>query len=80
MPISLTLFVGLFLNFLGVFSFPNFLGNFGMQARTTSYNNSFATGILAVAVATPCTAPFMGSALGLALTQPNLYSILILFF
>ena len=63
-PIFVTLlmylFVGLFLNFLGVFSFPNFLGNFGMQARTTSYNNSFATGILAVAVATPCTAPFMG--------------------
>ena len=82
-PIFVTLlmylFVGLFLNFLGVFSFPNFLGNFGMQARTTSYNNSFATGILAVAVATPCTAPFMGSALGLALTQPNFYSILIFF-
>ena len=69
----------LFLKILGVFSFPNFLGNLGMQARTTSYNNSFATGILAVAVATPCTAPFMGSALGLALTQPNFYSILIFF-
>ena len=82
-PIFVTLlmylFVGLFLNFLGVFSFPNFLGNFGMQAKKTSYNNSFATGILAVAVATPCTAPFMGSALGLALTQPNFYSILIFF-
>ena len=82
-PIFVTLlmylFVGLFLNFLGVFNFPNLLGNFGMPAKSTSYNNSFATGILAVAVATPCTAPFMGSALGLALTQPNFYSILIFF-
>ena len=82
-PIFVTLlmylFVGLFLNFLGVFNFPNLLGNFGMPAKSTSYNNSFATGILAVAVAAPCTAPFMGSALGLALTQPNFYSILIFF-
>jgi thiol:disulfide interchange protein DsbD len=30
---------------------------------------SFFTGALAVAVATPCTAPFMGAALGFALTQ-----------
>ncbi len=31
---------------------------------------SFFTGVLAVVVASPCTAPFMGSALGYALTQP----------
>lgn len=31
---------------------------------------SFATGVLATFVATPCTAPFMGPALGWALTQP----------
>ncbi len=31
---------------------------------------TFASGILAVVVATPCTAPFMGTALGYALTQP----------
>ncbi|MEW6272791.1 MAG: thioredoxin family protein [Thermodesulfobacteriota bacterium] len=31
---------------------------------------SFATGVLATAVATPCTAPFMGPALGYALTLP----------
>lgn len=31
---------------------------------------SFFTGVLAAVVASPCTAPFMGAALGFALTQP----------
>src|SRR5262249_53855080 len=31
---------------------------------------SFFTGVLATVVATPCTAPFMGTALGYALVQP----------
>lgn len=31
---------------------------------------AFATGALAVIVATPCTAPFMGAAMGYAVTQP----------
>jgi thiol:disulfide interchange protein len=34
------------------------------------YAGSFFTGVLAVVVASPCTAPFMGSALGYALVQP----------
>jgi thiol:disulfide interchange protein len=33
-------------------------------------SGSFFTGVLAVIVASPCTAPFMGTALGFALTQP----------
>ena len=32
---------------------------------------SFSTGVLAVIVASPCTAPFMGAALGYALIQPS---------
>ena len=32
---------------------------------------SFLSGVLAVAVASPCTAPFMGASLGVALTQPG---------
>ena len=39
-------------------------------AMTPGSRGSFFTGVLAVAVASPCTAPFMGSALGYALTQP----------
>jgi thiol:disulfide interchange protein DsbD len=32
--------------------------------------NTFATGVLAAVVASPCTAPFMGTALGFAITRP----------
>jgi len=41
----------------------------GLAARQ-GYAGSFFTGVLAVVVATPCTAPFMGAALGYALAQP----------
>ena len=40
----------------------------GISARLT--HNSFLTGLLAVAVATPCTAPFMGAAIAAALLAP----------
>lgn len=79
--ILIYLFVILFLNFTGVFNIPNLFSNLGINFQeSNSYKNSFGTGVLAVAVATPCTAPFMGSALGLALTQPNIFSILIFLF
>jgi len=38
---------------------------------------SFMTGALATVVASPCTAPFMGTALGFALTQPAAVAILV---
>ncbi len=38
-------------------------------------SGSFFTGILAALVASPCTAPFMGAALGFALTQPALVGL-----
>ena len=41
-------------------------------AAAPGTRGSFFTGVLAVVVASPCTAPFMGSALGFALTQPAL--------
>ena len=40
------------------------------MAAAPGTRGSFFTGVLAVVVASPCTAPFMGSALGYALTQP----------
>lgn len=42
-----------------------------------SLQSSFFTGVLAAVVASPCTAPFMATALGVALTQPALISLLI---
>lgn len=41
-------------------------------ANRAGYSGSFFTGVLATIVATPCTAPFMGAALGFALTQPSM--------
>ncbi|GIX39374.1 MAG: thiol:disulfide interchange protein DsbD [Silanimonas sp.] len=38
---------------------------------------AFFTGVLAVVVASPCTAPFMGPALGFALTQPAAQTLLV---
>lgn len=39
--------------------------------------SSFFSGILATAVATPCTGPFLGSAVGFAVTLPAIYSMMI---
>ena len=38
---------------------------------------NFFTGVLAVVVASPCTAPFMGTALGYALTQPIVVTLIV---
>ncbi len=45
--------------------------------RRAGYQGSFFTGVLATLVATPCTAPFMGAAVGFALTQPPALSLIV---
>ena len=50
-------------NFLGLFELPGF----AISGRRPSASGSFATGLLAAFVATPCTGPFMALALGAAL-------------
>ncbi len=47
---------------------PGRLG--GSAARGNGLGASFLTGVLATVVASPCSAPFMGTALGVALTLP----------
>jgi thiol:disulfide interchange protein DsbD len=42
----------------------------GSLAEKQGYTGSFFTGVLATVVATPCTAPLMGAAVGFALAQP----------
>ena len=46
--------------------------------QKSGYAGSFFTGVLAVVVATPCTAPFMGPAIGFALTQSTVVMLLVL--
>ncbi len=58
------------LNLAGYFEFGNSLGNIGNKlTRGGGLTSSFFTGVLATIVATPCTAPFMGVAIGYALLQ-----------
>lgn len=59
------------LNLSGVFTVPSVLGQVGQKsAAQETLFGSFLTGVLATLVATPCTAPFMASAIGFALTLP----------
>jgi thiol:disulfide interchange protein/DsbC/DsbD-like thiol-disulfide interchange protein len=61
--------VGLSLS--GVFSIGSSVAGVGSKlAGRSGYSGSFFTGVLATVVATPCTAPFMGAAMGFALSQP----------
>ncbi len=48
----------------------------GLAAKH-GYSGSFFTGVLAVIVATPCTAPFMGAAIGYALAHSSVVSFLV---
>ncbi len=72
------LFTLIGLNLAGVFEFgragPQALYN--MQARHPRVND-FLSGILAVLVASPCTAPFMGASLGFAIGLPAAQALLL---
>ncbi len=61
------------LNLSGVFAISGrWMGRGDALARKGGHGGSFLTGVLAVAVASPCTAPFMGTAIAgaLALSDP----------
>jgi len=72
------LFTVMGLNLAGLFEFGQFLPSrvSTLQAKNPSVN-AFLSGVLAVAVASPCTAPFMGASLGLALSLPVLQALLV---
>jgi thiol:disulfide interchange protein DsbD len=58
------------LSLAGMFEFGLSLTSAGGSlAQKQGYSGSFFTGMLATVVATPCTAPFMGAAIGFALSQ-----------
>ncbi len=73
--IYLTFLIGLSLS--GLFYMPIFFGNANAAIEEGRKRDSFLLGILAVLVATPCTAPFMGVAIGYALTQSALTIIIV---
>ena len=72
------LFAAITLNLAGLFEFTagSSLGGVAMAKNPKKgLRSSFLTGMLAVIVASPCTAPFMGAALGFAVTQPALEAL-----
>ncbi len=73
-----TLFTLIGLNLAGLFEFGNVLPSrvATLQARHPTAD-AFLTGVLATAVASPCTAPFMGASLGLAIALPTPQALLI---
>jgi thiol:disulfide interchange protein/DsbC/DsbD-like thiol-disulfide interchange protein len=72
------LFFVLALNLSGAFEFtalvPSSAANWSSRNR---YANAALSGVLAVVIASPCTAPFMGAALGFALAQPAVLTLLV---
>lgn len=65
------LFFVMGLSMSGMINFgTSFMGAGQSLTQKSGLTGSFFTGVLAAVVASPCTAPFMGTALGFALTQP----------
>jgi thiol:disulfide interchange protein len=84
-PVFVTLLAVLFLlmalNLSGVFEMglklQSVAGNAEMRGGRSTLVDAFLSGVLATIVATPCTAPFMGAALGYTLSQPALIAMLV---
>ena len=72
------LFTLLGLNLAGLFEVGNLLpqGLATLQARHPAAD-AFLSGVLAVAIASPCSAPFMGASLGYAITLPAVQALAI---
>jgi len=74
------LFFVLALNLSGVFEWGAFAQSLTSNVSAKGrYADAFISGVLASVVATPCTAPFMGAAIGATLTQ-DAASALVVFF
>ena len=71
------------LNLLGVFEWGMIFASWAGQtaadrsSKWGGYAGSFLNGVVATAVATPCTGPFLGSAVGFALAVPEMQAFLI---
>ena len=68
------------LSLFGVFEIGTGMATMAGQASTSSnagLTSSFLSGILATAVATPCTGPFLGTAVGFAVTLPTIQALMI---
>lgn len=70
------LFTLIGLNLAGVFEVGNLLPSRLRQLQSKNPAiDAFLSGVLAVAIASPCTAPFMGASLGTAVTLPGIQAL-----
>ncbi len=72
------LIFGLALSMLGVFSVNLTSGSYQKASELSGrkgLTGAFFTGFVVTAVATPCTAPFLGAAMGFAFVQPALVTV-----
>ena len=81
-PIFVTVLIYLFfimgLAFSGYLEIGTSLMSIGQNnQQNDGLSSSFMTGVLATTVASPCTAPFMGPALGFAISQPTFIALLV---
>jgi thiol:disulfide interchange protein DsbD len=66
------------MNLIGFFEISGRFASVGSSlTQGNSHKASFFTGVLATLVATPCTAPFMAPAIGYALTQTPVISLIV---
>lgn len=67
------------LSLFGVFEMGTSVGALagGVDTRSWGMLGSFGSGLLATAVATPCTGPFLGAAVGLAIALPPFQALLV---
>lgn len=71
------LFTFFALSLFGVFEIGATFTRLGSAQSQDGWWGSFLAGVTATVVATPCTAPYMGSALGFAFTQPAYFAMLV---
>jgi thiol:disulfide interchange protein DsbD len=79
-PLVVTILAALFtligLNLAGLFEFTGWMPDSWASVQLKHpVTDAFLTGVLATAVASPCTAPFMGASLGLAITLPAVQAL-----
>lgn len=66
------LFLLISLNLFGIFDVGVFLGRMSLSLpKARVFTSNFLSGVLTTLMATPCTAPFMGTALAMSLTQSH---------
>ena len=78
--VLLAVVISFALNLFGLLEIPNIPGLGRLGANQRGFLGDFTSGVLATLLATPCSAPFLGTAIGFALAAPVPMLVLIFLF